>query len=233
MNVLSKTFWDMVKACISFARDNESEWAGIPFIKKDFDILVVKEKDLSEAAIVQTESDTEGLVAQKNQDLQTLSKDFYRMNRSLCHLAKSTNNQVLLKAVDIPESRMLEGSLQEVIIRFKAMLAIAREKLPELANYPVTDQSLTELETRVKTINEMPDIISVQSSHRKMASRNIKDVIGEARVILDLLDDGFEAVITNEKFLDGWFEARKIKGRHRRKNNGNGEGNNDGSAVDE
>ena len=73
----------------------------------------------------------------------------------------------------------------------------------------------------------------LKTDFRKMAVRIINEIISEARIILDRLDDAFEAIIRDEKFLDGWFDARKIKGRSRRKNNGNGNGPDDATTEDE
>jgi len=33
-------------------------------------------------------------------------------------------------------------------------------------------------------------------------------------MLLDKLDDGFEGMIDDDNYLNGWFAVRKIKGRH-------------------
>ena len=52
------------------------------------------------------------------------------------------------------------------------------------------------------------------TGNRKTATRSIKELNAEARNIFDQLDDAMEGIITDEKFIEGWFDARKIKGRH-------------------
>jgi hypothetical protein len=43
---------------------------------------------------------------------------------------------------------------------------------------------------------------------------SIKYLNNEARIILDRLDDAIEGMIDDDKIIDDWFEARKIKGHH-------------------
>ena len=47
----------------------------------------------------------------------------------------------------------------------------------------------------------------------KIAGRSFNDLTAEARFILDKLDDGFEGLVDDQNFIDGWFGVRKIKGR--------------------
>ena len=233
MNHFEKTFWDMQKASISYARDNETIWVGNAIIKEDVDLLIANEKELNITVISQSESDTGGLVNQKKQDMQLLGKDCYRLNRSLSHMAKKTNDQVLLKSVDLSESSLMGGEEREIIIRMNALLSTARGKLNDLAAYGVTAAQLDGLDARLKKLGELPDTISVQSGNRKSATRTIKELINEARVIFDRIDDALEAMISDEKFLDGWFDARKIKGRHRSKSNGNNTGTDEDTPLGE
>ena len=63
----------------------------------------------------------------------------------------------------------------------------------------------------------MHPTISMITNDRKSAGRSIKDLIAEARNMLDKLDDAFEGMTDDGVFLDGWFAVRKIKGRHKPK----------------
>ena len=46
----------------------------------------------------------------------------------------------------------------------------------------------------------------------------LKELIAEARLLPDKLDDAFEGMLDDaDAFLDGWFAVRKIKGRHKPK----------------
>ncbi len=63
----------------------------------------------------------------------------------------------------------------------------------------------------------MKPTIGVITNDHKSATRSIKDIISEARVQLDKLDDAFEGMLDDDDFIDGWFAVRKIKGRHKPK----------------
>jgi hypothetical protein len=60
-------------------------------------------------------------------------------------------------------------------------------------------------------------MIGMVTNDRNSARRSIKELISEAHIILDRLDDGFEGLIDDEDFINGWFAVRKIKGRHKPK----------------
>ncbi len=224
MNRLEKTYQDMVKNSLSFLNDTEKVWTKIEVIREDVAELLKIDKEIDEAAKVQNDSTPEGKIAQKRQDMAALGKSFYRMGRNLCNLAKKTNNQVLLKAVDISESGFISGEEKELILRFRAVLAAARLYVTELVKYNVAASDLDALDTRLALIVSMPETISVANSQRKSATRTIKELNSEARIILDRLDDAIEGMINDDKYIENWFDVRKIKGRHvsSKKSNGNG-----------
>ncbi len=230
MNYFEKTFWDMQKSCISFLNANSGVWKTNPIIKEEADALFKNEKDLAETVKTQGDSLTEGHVAQKRQEIIKLGKSIYRLSCSLSHLAKKTNNKVLQSVVDISESGFTIGEEKEIMARFGSLLDTARTRLADLTQYQVTAASLDQLEARYKKLQTMPETISVVEGIRKGATRSIKELNTDARIILDRLDDALEAIIADEKFLEGWFDARKIKGRHRG-NKKNDEANGDAPPV--
>jgi hypothetical protein len=233
MNFLDKTFWDMEKTCISVVLQNKSIWTNFDLIKTDVENLIKNEKDLHDAAQAQTENETGGHVAQKHLEMQQVAEKCYKLGRNLCHLAKKSNNMVLLASVDITESAFFARDEKDTMILFNKMLEAGRANIKDLAVYNLTAANLDDLEARIKKLAAIPEIINTVSGNRKSATRNIKEIIAEARSILDLLDNAFEGIIEDEKFLEAWFDARKIKGRHSgsKKNNQNGEQNISGTKT--
>lgn len=61
-------------------------------------------------------------------------------------------------------------------------------------------------------LEKMQPTIGMITNDRKSAGRSIKDLIAEARNLLDKLDDAFDGMVDDNVFLDGWFAVRKIKG---------------------
>lgn len=214
MNHLEKTFSDMQNRCIAFLHDNESMWITTPVIKEDVDALEKNKKELDQTVQAQKDSDPGGQVAQKKKEFTTLAKKFYKLGCKLCHFAKKTKNMVLLKSVDIPESGFLRGEEKEVMLKFNTVISAARENLTSLAAYNYKKDDVDALETQYKDLVAIPGTISVLIGNQKSATRSIKELNDEARTILDQLDDVLEGMIEDEKFLESWFEERKIKGRH-------------------
>ena len=204
----------MQKRCISFTQDKKKYWINYQMIKEDIELLEKNETELSDTAKAQNDNTPEGHVAQKKQELLLLGKALYKLNRNLCHFAKKTNNQILLQIVDISESALISGEEKEIILKFRAILDAARANLLVLDPYGITSASLDKLEAELKGFINLPKTIGLLTGNRKSAKRSIKELNAEARIILDRLDDAFEGMITDEKFLEGWFDARKIKGRH-------------------
>jgi hypothetical protein len=225
MDKNAKTFWDMQNECISFARLYQDLWTKYEFIKSDIEGLETISKEISGYYNQQNDSDTSGQVAQKNQNLIALGEETYIIGRALCHLAKTSNNLVLLAAADVPKTGLCKGEEKDIISKIKSMLNLARTNIKDLAAYDVTVEMLNEKEEKLNKISDMPTAIVNIKSKRKTAKRSINELIAAARILLDQLDDAFEAVIRDAKFVNGWFDARKIKGRHTngKKSNGNGD----------
>ena len=225
MNKNEKTFWEMHKDSTSYARLYEPLWIKYGFIKSGIEGLEDISKEISVYHDQQNESGTSGQVAQKKNDLTALGEEVYPIGRAMCHLAKDTNNLVLLAAADITKTGLNKGEEKDILSKIKLILTNARANIKELAVYDVTPELLDEKEAKLKKLTTMPTTIGNIKSQRKTATRSIEELIAAARILLDKLDDAFEAVIRDEKFIKGWFSARKIKGRRipGKKNKDNGD----------
>jgi hypothetical protein len=127
--------------------------------------------------------------------------------------------------VDFSESKLNSGEETEIFLRLKNIITAGRENLQVLLPYGITKETLDDLEVRYEKLQSLPETIQMVSSNRKSATRSIKELNSEARNILDLLDDAIEGIVEDEKIIEAWFDARKIKGRHNSKKedeNGNG-----------
>lgn len=225
MNHLEKTFADMQNRCISFLKNNSLVWINNPVIKEDVEALERNKNELDQTVQAQKDSDSGGHVAQKRKEFTGLAGKFYKLSCKLCHFAKKTKNMVLLKSVDIPESGFLRGEEKEVLLKFNTVLSAARENLTSLAAYNFNKDNLDALETLYNNLVVIPGTISVLIGNQKSATRSIKELNDEAHTILDQLDDALEGIIEDDKFLESWFNERKIKGRHYpKKDNGKNNG---------
>jgi hypothetical protein len=207
MTFQEKTFREMLKDCISYVRKNESLWITNRVINQT----------VVDAMIIQLQNDSTGHTTNKNLMIGTLVKRVYKLGRKLSFYAKDNNNQVLLNYVDIKESWFQSESDASIVITSKLLVQRGREFVSQAAEYGVSNEELDSLEIQIRSIENLPTNINLLTSDRKTATQNIKVIISDARVILDKLDDAFEGMIENETFLNGWFDVRKIKGRHHAK----------------
>jgi hypothetical protein len=214
MNYLEITFWTSEKSCIYFLQQHPTFWNNNPILKARVELLFDSEQSIEDYLLKQSENKENGLKNKKDDGLHSIIKKCYRIDRKLTLYAKLSNNQVLLKDADISESAFLDKGLNASANTCITVLNIARQYLPQLAGYDITAQYLDTLETEINTAKTLPAELQVGKNEHKILGNSIKNELNNARTILDHLDDGFEAFIEDEDFINGWFEARKIKGRH-------------------
>jgi hypothetical protein len=224
MDIRYKTFWEMEKESISYARKNESVWAAKAVIVATVSALEANERELDLAFKAQDENDPGGHVAQKNAELTVYCRKIYKLGRKLLFYAKDKNDKVLLNDVDFSESKLLKFSEKKALLKCHTVITRGNEYLPQAADYDVTAEELEALATELAVLEQMQPTIGVITNERKSAGRSIKELISDARQLLSKLDDAFEGMIDNDDFINGWFAIRKIKGRHKAapKNEDNG-----------
>lgn len=208
---------DMIKTCLSFADKNKSVFASNKIIETLVSNLRTTVDKLDAAILLQQHGNSEGHVDNKNSRMAEMGTEFYRLSRGLTLFAKLTNNLILLKDVDVKESALTSGSEEAILNRCKSLSAHARANADKLREYGFNPEDVQKLETRLQEVQALTGALSVTSNEQKIATQNIKVYLLESRNTLDMLDDAFEAMIHNQDFLNAWFEARKIKGRHRLK----------------
>jgi hypothetical protein len=103
------------------------------------------------------------------------------------------------------------------LLKCNTIITRGKEYLSVTSEYGVTAKDLDELTGEQTRIEQMYPNISMIANDRKSAGCTIKELISEARDLLDQLDDAFEGMIEDEDFKNGWFAIRKIKGRHKNK----------------
>lgn len=217
MDFLDKTFWEMEKESISYARKNQQLWASKAVIANKVISLEANEQELGLAYKAQGENDPSGHVAQKNTRLVGFYKKIYKLNRKLSVYAKDKNDKVLLNDVDITEAELLKLSEKKALLKCSTIITRGNEYLSLTSDYDVTAEELQALSAELAELENLKPNIGLITNERKGAGRSIKELIKEARELLEKLDDAFEGMIDDEEFLKGWFAIRKIKGRSKAK----------------
>ncbi len=218
MTLIEETFRDMQRNCISYIKTNEALWTAQPAIKAHVLLLEKNYNDLENSIAAQKSNVTAGSVDQKNDLTENLTTRFYALCCKLSFYAKDKNDKVLLNDVNYSIST-LEGMTEELLIEtFAVILNRGKGYLPKLTDYSVTAKELDTLEKDFESLKKMPVTVDQTSNQHKSATRSIKAVNKVGREILNRLDDAFDGIMAgNIEFLDGWYEARKIKGRPIRK----------------
>ena len=218
MDLKEKTFGEMLKESVSYLHKNESVWMNLAVIAANVELLEGNEQELDLAFKAQDENDPGGHVDQKNQQLTVYFRKIYKLGRKLSFYAKETSDKVLLNDVDVPESAFALLPEKEALIKCNSIIKCGNEYLTKTAGYGITAEELNNLTAELSDLEKMQPTIGIITNDRKSARRSIKEVIAEARIVLDKLDDAFEGMIDDaDAFLDGWFAVRKIKGRHKPK----------------
>ncbi len=215
MELRGKTYWEMEKESVSYAHRNENLWSKLAVIAANVEALEENERELDLAFKAQDENDPGGYVAQKNQQFTRFFRKIYKLGRKLSFYAKETGDKVLMNEVDIAESAFFILPEKEALIKCNSIIKRGNEYLSKTADYAITAEELKILTSELSELEKMHPTIGMITNDRKSARRSIRELIAEARTILDKLDDAFEGMIDDEAFIDGWFAVRKIKGRHK------------------
>jgi hypothetical protein len=222
MDLKEKTFGEMLKEVVSYLHKNKNVWINLAVIAAVVEALEGNEQELDLAFKAQDENDPGGHVAQKNDRLTVFFRKIYKLGRKLSFYAKEAGDKVLLNDVDVPESTFILLAEKEALIKCSSIIKRGKEYLDITAGYSITANELENLTTELSDLEKMRPTIGLITNERKSAKRSIKEVIAEARVLLDKLDDAFEGILDDDDvFIDGWFVVRKIKGRP--KYNGKGD----------
>lgn len=217
MEARGRTFWEMEKEAVSYVLKNESVWSHLAVIVTNVTLLEQNERDLDAAYKAQDASDPGGYTDQKNMMLNLFYHKIYKLSCKLSFYGKNVGDKILLNDVNIAESSFNKVTEKEALIQCNTIIKRGNEYLSRTAEYGVTADGLKSLGSELAILEQMKPTIGVITNDHKSATRSIKDIISEARVQLDKLDDAFEGMLDDDDFIDGWFAVRKIKGRHKPK----------------
>ncbi len=217
MDLKGKTYWEMEKESISYIHKNENLWMKHSVIAANVNALETNEHDLDLAFKAQSENDPGGYVAQKNERFGSFFKKIYRLSRKLLFYAQDTGDQVLANAAANAESTFILLPEKEALIKCSNIIKLGNDVLTKAADYSITATELKILAEELAELEKIQPMIGMITNDRKSARHSIRELISEARFILNKLDNAFEGIIEDENFINGWFGVRKIKGRHRPK----------------
>jgi len=201
----------MLKALLKLLRLNQSLWQDfLPFANavNELKSLVAQ----IDATRLLTDANNSGIVTEKT-DLQNLLINKAFEIASMLHaLASSSKNQVLLKKVDFPISELQRQRDGELGSTCKGIETLARENMPALVGYPVSEPELDGFSTQIEQyVVGLPNH-RISVSERKSANEKLKDLFKIADdVLINQIDRMmFRFSTTAPDFYASYQNARKV-----------------------
>ena len=142
MDLRGKTYWEMEKEAISYARKNENVWINLAVIAATVNLLEHNEQELDFAFKAQDENDPGGHFAQKNEMLASFFRKVYRLGRKLTYYAKTVGDKVLLDDAQIAETTFIKLTEKEALIKCSTIIKRGIEYLDKTAGYSITAEEL-------------------------------------------------------------------------------------------
>jgi hypothetical protein len=213
MTIYEKTFIAMVRTCLTYLQKNETQWRSIPVLVDLYNRLVELEANIASYEQLQETVSTKAEIAQRKQDAEGLAKNYYRLSRRLLLYAQNTNNMLLAKQTDISEAKFKAKNANKLMITCTTLLGLARDNLKLTGDYKITEGELNDLEAYLLDFKSRPVEVLHQGNESRRATRELKTTLIEVRKVLQKLDFGMDGMITDENFIGGWNDVRRIKSR--------------------
>jgi len=192
---------------------NESQWRSVPVLVELYNRLVELEADIVRYEQMQQAVSTKAEIAQRKQDSELLAKSFYKLSRRLLLFAQNTNNATLAQQCDISEPKLKAKNANNLIITCTSLLELGRQYQNQASNYQISDTELKDLERDLENFKALPRELLHVGNESRRATRELKSTLIEVRKILQKIDFGIEGMITDENFIKGWNDVRRIKSR--------------------
>ena len=155
--------------------------------------------------------DTTAKTKTKNELLTDLVKRSAKLARKASGLAKVTDDNELLSAVDVPEYKIVDGSDRDTLDVVGKILSAAKAKETVLMDqYNLAEGEIASLQAIVERVYDLLDERRVSSSSGKASTSNLSEAIDELRGVWDVMDDLVEGIVDNDEFLDTYNNTRRI-----------------------
>src|ERR1044072_7428937 len=162
---------------------------------------------------LQAQYNPAGYTKRKDAHMFEILEHAFQLSLKLRSYAKVSKDHVLQEAVDLPYTTLARGAQQLVLQRCQRIAQHARDHLPELVAYQVTEKEVARLKQLLSTPEPMTPARNVILGSRKTATGNIPELVTQARKALDTLDDLVEGMIDDVTFVSTYFNVRQVNER--------------------
>ena len=156
MTNLEITSLASAKSCSIYLDQHPTVWNTIPILKQYVELFkdsLQNVEDINQKRLIH---DGTGLTRKKNNDIHTIIKKFYQLDRKLTMLAKISKIPVLLSVADISENAFMEKGINSATDHCITILNLGRQYLPQLVSLDVTAAKLDALEVELNTAKALP-----------------------------------------------------------------------------
>jgi hypothetical protein len=201
----------MLKAVLKLLKSNRSLWEDSnPFVNamNQLEELIA----VIDATRLITDEDHTGLVAEKTALQNSLITKAFEIVSMLHAMASSTKNKILLGKVSFPISELQRQRDRELATTCKGIALIARDNLPSLGGYPISESELVDFDEQISVYESDLPNHRVSVSERKAANAKLKDLYKEADDVLTSQIDRlmFRFSTAKPDFYAAYLNARKI-----------------------
>ncbi len=191
--------------------ENTNLWSGIPIVvnvKNNLDELIQRIEEQNE----KTNPGSQAITTNKNKTLQNLIEKVMALAGTMQAFAAFNDDTILAGKVKLTKSAIIQARETDVEAMLKPIITAARENLSGLADFMVTEEMVTEVETSLdnfKTLIGQPRNIRNQA----FAAMSLLDELFETtnNLIKNKLDKlMFRFEFTNTEFYSAYKRARVI-----------------------
>jgi hypothetical protein len=196
------------KAITAHFDKNEPLWKTNVPVSTCVNNIKAYNSGIDNAAFDQENKTTNGLTANKKQALDLAIAIALSIILKLRPFAKRTNNMELLKDIDIAPTNFKQVK-EEITVNLCLKIAQrARQYLPEMATYTLTENEITALETAIEPFGKITEKRDLTQGERVSATAQIEKLTHLILQELDILDDLVKSQITDEGFKTTYFNLR-------------------------
>lgn len=201
----------MLKALLTFLKQNENLWVNSVALAAAFAELELMLNQIEEIQKIAGDSDS-GLVDIKDTKKEALINKTFEIASLLFALASRTKDQALLAKVNFPISYLQNLRDAELPLDSLKIADLGHSSLTVSTDSGITEQELTILENLIAQYKLSLPAHRASVSGRKAANKTLKETVATA---INLVNDQFDRLMvpfkaSKPEFHAGYLNARKI-----------------------
>jgi hypothetical protein len=213
MNKTQTNYFNMFLNVQEFFNDNSQIWSNIPrtvSYKNDFDEIIVLLREKSGVSI-----ESISVSNKKDKLKEQIAQKTSAILGILTAFAHEKDDMDLAKQVDLSKSAILRLKDTELVPKVTFFISIARQYIEELADFGLSEASLTELEAMADEFNGLIGKPRSIRNKKFVALSEVEQLINEGNNLLKNKLDKLMLMFreSNPAFYDGYHRARVIVDR--------------------